>query len=412
MKNYIHRNIYYIFIFFLLLIFFILEFRTLKIAFNTSITSPVDFPQEYIGGKQLLSGKSLYNWDYKVVFKEFKIPQDSNKINAHPPFAAILLLPLSLLSYQHAIFVWSLLTIFFMFVTTFFLLKAENISLKYFPLMILFVFGWWPFKDNLALGQIDILLLLFVVLAYFFLNKNEILSGVFIALATMLKFYPGLLILYFLVTKKYKAFMSAVVVIFIIFLVTLIITHNDWFILFFKIIPKDVKNFQASPWVISINGFLTRCFLFIKNKKIAFLFENFLYYSSALILMLMTFSIGKNKLRNNLGFSIFVILSLLLSPLTFEYSLNLLLLPSLILLKEFLNKKNLKGIILFMIASICAYGMYYSILERFYFITHRHFNSLPSTFIEAISVYGMQTYGILFLFFLNYKLLKEHIESN
>ncbi len=227
------------------------------------MAAPGDFVQDYIGGKQLLAGKSVYPADfteiYKGLFKESpELKEITVTANVHPPLVSMRLSPLWLLSFKDAAVVWSLITIVCMFVIIILLLKSEDISLKYVSLIALFVFAWQPFQSNLMLGQISILVTLFVIAGWFFYKKgHEAASGVFIALAAMLKFYPGLLIVYFLINKRYRAFLASIIAVGVILVLTLIVTRYDFFNFIFTIMPQDIRYWQADLVNFPINGFFS-----------------------------------------------------------------------------------------------------------------------------------------------------------
>ena len=168
-KTAIKKIAFYFFLSITVIAYFLIRLPDLKQSFLTGITSPYDFPQDYIAGRQLLAGQSLYPSDfmdlYTSLLKKNGIPADKQLkyINAHPPFTAMLLFPMWRLSFHNAIFLWSLLTIACAILTSFLLIKAADSSFFYVPLLFLFMTAWPPFQLNLALGQTSILITLFVV---------------------------------------------------------------------------------------------------------------------------------------------------------------------------------------------------------------------------------------------------------
>ena len=337
-------------------VYFVVQFPSFKSDFYRGMAAPGDFAQDYVGVRQLLAGQSVYPVNFMELYKD--LFRESPKLitislinNAHPPFVSIILSPLGFLGFKDAAAVWALLTMVFMLLIIFLLLKSENISLKYFPLVVLFTLAWQPFQSNLGLGQISILITLFVIVGWFFYKKeHEILSGVFIALATMLKFYPGLLIVYFLINKRWKAFLASIISVSIIIVLTLIVTKYDFFYLIFNLLPQDIKNTQVSMFNFSINGFFSKLFLPTfavmspYNKEVFTITVNpmlknlFLYTTIALFLFYTALHI--KQYNNDLGFSLFIILSLLLSPLCWDHSLTLLLLSFAILVKELIRRNS------------------------------------------------------------------------
>ena len=88
--------------------------------------------------------------------------------------------------------------------------KADRLT-AFLIFSILFI-QFFPVKFTLTLGQIN-LFILFLITAtyYFFQNKKEILSGIFLGIATLIKIFPGFLIVFFIKEKKWKSVISFLV---------------------------------------------------------------------------------------------------------------------------------------------------------------------------------------------------------
>lgn len=416
----------YIIICIALLAYFFIRFPELKHSFSVGMTMPWDFPQDYIAGKQLLAGKSLYPSNFMEMYEHLlsknNIPVARQIIyrNAHPPFTAILLFPLWFLSFHSAVFLWVFITIFCMFLIIYLLLKSENIPLEYSLLISLFVFAWPPFQTNLSVGQTSILITLFVVAGWFFLKRDkEILSGIFIALATMIKFYPGLLILYFLINRKYKAFSSAAVSIGIILIITFFLTRYDLFHFIFSVVPGDIRYWEADLRNNSFNGFFTKLFLSVHmygntgaiTASLNRFHRNlFLYGTEAFFLFYGAFSTRKYNYNSALGFSSFIIASLLLSPLCWDHYLTLLLLPLIILMQELRKKKTVYEILFF----ITGLFLVSADTGSFYFkkalsVTQLFVHGNAFSILYRLTFFSAPFYGMLLLLLLNLIMLKRSI---
>ncbi len=411
--------VFYVILTAALLVYFVVMFPSLKSAFKIGTVAPSDFVQDYIAARQLISGKSVYPANFTEIYKD--LLQESPNFgsisnNAHPPFVSMLLFPLGFLSFKDASFLWCLIEILCTLFIIFLLLKSEDISLIYFPLILLFILAWQPFQSNLRLGQISILLTLYVIVGWFFYKKgNDTVSGIFIALATMLEFYPGLLIVYFLINKKRKAFLSSIISVGIIIVLTLIVTRYDFFYFIFKVMPQDVKYWQANFGNYSINGFFSTLFLPMSSFNnitnltilVSPFFKNlFLYVTEALLLLYAALHI--KKYNNDLGFSLFIILSLLLSPLCRDYCLTLLLLPFAILIKELIKRNNKYEIAIFLVVlfltPINEYSFYF---RKVVYIAHLYLLGGSPNFIDALTFFFLRFYGMLLLLFLNFRMIRK-----
>ena len=413
-----------------LFIYFIIQFPNLKHSFSMGTTGPSDFAMDYIGANQLLSGKTVYPSNFLKIYTNLllkhgvilqkRLTQGSSHYklnNHHPPFVDMLLSPFALLSFKNAAFLYSIVSIICVVLIIVLLLKSEDISLIYFPLIFLFVLAWPPFHLNLFYGQISILVTLFVTLAWFsYKKKHETILGIFIAFATMLKFYPGLLIIYLLIDKKYKALLTSIITIIGILVLTLILTKYNLFRLFFYIAPKHVEFFDADLGTFSINDFFSKLFLPMRSFNnttaltifVSPFLKNILFYISVGSL-LFYLVLNIKKYTDDLGFSLFVILSLLLSPICFDHYFTLLLIPFVILMNELVKKPNTFEIIIFIVSllfiSVDEYSVYFG---KAIYITHLYLLGNHSSFIDTLTFYSLQFYGILLLLFLNFRMIKKY----
>jgi hypothetical protein len=404
--------------------YFVINVPALKDSLYIGTTAPYDFPHDYIGGRQLIEGKSIYPDNYDELLKNLLVSQGIKPnphilfINPHPPFVDMLLFPLWLLNFHNAAVFWCLIEILCMLFINYLLLKSENISMKYFPLIVLFTLAWQPFQSNLIAGQITILIALFVVLAWFFYKKKyETTSGVFIGMATMLKFYPGFFVVYFLINKKWKAFLSSIITVGVILLLTLIVTKHDFFRFIFIIMPQDLRFWQADLVNFSINGFFSRLFLpMITYNTTAFtiiispFIKNLFYYTAVgLLLLYLLFHIKKYNYNNGTGFSLFAILTLVISPFCWDHYRTLFLLSIVILSKELIKRKNIYETLIFLISlffiSINEYSVYFE--KAVHNTQLLLFPDKAANIVVLLTFYSLPIYGMLLLLYLNFRIIKK-----
>jgi hypothetical protein len=133
-----------------------------------------------------------------------------------------------------------------------------------------------------------------------------------------------------------------------------------------------------------------------------------LYITEALFLLYGVFSIKKYNYDNDAGFSVFIISSLLLSPLCWSHYLTLLLLPLVFLIKELLKKNTISEIVLFLTAlfllSVDTDSFYFKeAVQIAQWWTHG--NSLSLAF--RLTFYDAQFYGMVLLLFLNFRMIRK-----
>ena len=144
-----------------------------------------DFTVFYTAGKILREGHRSQLYDARTQLEaqqEFTADSDIRRgplPYIHPPFEALLYLPLTFLSYGHAFILWNLLNLVLLYAVAV-VLRSSLPSLRQASPwdLMLACLAFFPVFANFHQGQDAILLLLFVVLGFRALNKNaEFVAG-------------------------------------------------------------------------------------------------------------------------------------------------------------------------------------------------------------------------------------------
>jgi len=167
-----------------------------------------DFHYHYLASRAMMKGMDIYNAE--LVGKKFK----------YFPINAVLFMPFALSNPYASESLWLIahLIMTFMIFKTIRKLFDEGLG------------TWWIipiicvgdiFWENIKLGQINLPVFFFTVMGLnAFVNNKEFKSGLYIGLASVLKFMPIVFVVYFALKKEWKvvkgAILAAVVLIFII----------------------------------------------------------------------------------------------------------------------------------------------------------------------------------------------------
>jgi alpha-1,2-mannosyltransferase len=129
----------------------------------------------------------------------------------YPPFAALTMLPMALVSWPVAVVIGAILTI----VATVWLMRTllapmieRHRLTPWFTLAIALCLlaVYEPFRETFLFGQVNMLLLALVAFDLLFLvARRSHWAGVAIGLATAIKLTPGIFLIYLLVTKRWRA---------------------------------------------------------------------------------------------------------------------------------------------------------------------------------------------------------------
>ncbi len=119
-------------------------------------------------------------------------------------------------------------------------------------------FSFFPLANNSIFGNYDSLILLLVALAlYVYQRGNEYHCGALLALGTMLKVFPGFLIFYFIIKRRWRVLLASFITGAVLFAATLIyIPFNRQMEYLYMI--THLKVVDASPLNQSLVGFFTR----------------------------------------------------------------------------------------------------------------------------------------------------------
>jgi len=290
-----------------------------------------DLYQDYFAAKHLLNHESIYS--------------DITHQNYHPPLAAFLFAPLALLPYWYACLTWSIITIFLYFTSGWLVLKELDFRLPYYYLLVIIGYSlcWYPFQANIALGQWSILIGTCLVIGWICLrHQKNFFAGVILGLSCLIKLFPGLIIIYLILTKRWKALVTMISVVLIGFLVMGIILGPSEIIYYFTmIVPRDVNAFIAFPGNYSILGIFEIFFwdgawvkpIFISPIPIN-LIALVLDIGVLIILIRLMLHLPINTDNDDIKYALTIITMFFISPLSWQHMLTILILPiSIILMK-------------------------------------------------------------------------------
>ena len=108
-----------------------------------------------------------------------------------------------------AYILWELLSLSLYLGFFFLILKSSSFSNSNLVLSAALLLSYsWIALDNLTLGQVNILLTFILFISLNLDEKKSILAGFLLALVTAIKMSPAILILYFILNKRYKIVVS------------------------------------------------------------------------------------------------------------------------------------------------------------------------------------------------------------
>jgi hypothetical protein len=180
----------------------------------------LDFTQYYVASRLILEGKGneIYgsNSSYHARAAAYGAVTEAGEsmTNAYPPFAAFLLLPFALLPFRFSLVLFTILGLVASAVgVRLFFADEDQISRGSLTLAgLLVTFSFFPVYYSIYMGQMNALLFLLAAMALHAARRDRAWPcGLFIALATLLKIFPAVLIAYFAVKRKPRIVVATLV---------------------------------------------------------------------------------------------------------------------------------------------------------------------------------------------------------
>lgn len=170
-------------------------------------TLNTDFPNYYLVARLVHEGWNLdriYDWIWLQRVKDhWGVDQQLVAFAGLTPFSALPILPYAAFSALEAKRLWILTNIFFLFATVEILVRVTQLGRR--RVWLLTLLAVLPLRTSFLDGQMHILVLLLLVLAYFCHRRNKsIACGFFLSIAGALKVYPLLFAFYFLWKRRWR----------------------------------------------------------------------------------------------------------------------------------------------------------------------------------------------------------------
>lgn len=245
----------------------------------------------------------------------------------YPPASLLLFLPFYQLPFTISKIIWTSLSLLCLFagiknlvkefkLSNFFSsrLSPTNTSLIFFLLFM----QTFPVKFSLSQGQINFFVFFGLTLLVSTLRKNQdLLSGLILAILTIIKFSPIFFVLYFIITKKTKATLSFI---FLFIFLNLFIDHfyhQNLNISFIQSLLFMTNNYSTYYYNQSLAAFIGRQFT---SSEIAKIVNN----TTSIFLWINTLrSVKTFTGHTHRNVSLFLVTILLTSPLTWQHHLIL-----------------------------------------------------------------------------------------
>lgn len=285
----------------------------------------------------------------------------------YPPTVFFVFFPLTFLSVIQASYVYTTLSIFSLVFSLYLLSKIFNVNFLGTQNLIFMTFAVisFPVKFTLGMGQINMFILLLMTLTLLFIkNRKNLIAGIFLGLAIVIKLFPLFLPLYLLIKfKKGNRGMAIpwtrvkvwiqkkqlandlevldgmlLVIVISMFLIALFIPKDYILHFFFVTIPSLSSSWKLDYYNQALSGFIGRG---LGVGELA----NIIKIVLGLIITFITlYLIGKNEKEgifpDSLKFGILITLSLIVNNFSWQHHFVWLIIPFYI---TFIYLKNINA---------------------------------------------------------------------
>jgi hypothetical protein len=319
---------------------------TVQIVWSARMVS--DFTQDYLAARALLSGRSIYTpfVEAEVVEGTRSSPWTltlANRLgsavdNYHPPFLAVLFVPLAYLPYHLAFFLWAGLSLLLYLYLLWLVGRTLHFRLTLAELLlgIGLALLWMPLQYHLIEGQLGILVAACVFTAWSRSRQRQnVWSGVLIGVASLVKLFPLLYFAYFLVRKRWLEFASGLLTFVLGVALTLAVVgwaNTSGYVE--HIAFQDTEEHGASLYNLSLWGAVGRLVrqgpFFQPVVNLGRVAVVPVLLTDLVVLGLVLWSVWRAPATpegEDQAFALVCVAMLLLSPVTWQHGLVLLILP-------------------------------------------------------------------------------------
>lgn len=299
-----------------------------------------DFVQDYYAVRAWMEGQSIYG---EEVLTRAQQERGVSFPNFHPPFSILLFLPLGYLTYDTAYLLYSFIGLVIHTSICWMVVRyLTNSTSLFIPVLGLSIIS--PiFNETTTQGNTSILMAGGLIASWRLLQLgHDKRAGVLLAVCGLLKMFPLLFGLYLLVTRRWTALVSfGISLVLCVVLCVLVIGMNDITLYVTERMGSNVGEYGFHGGNLGLSGMI-RPFLVSHPENViapivhAPLFASFVVGVINLcvvgLLVREGLRLGREQSAHTLLYSLYLVGMLLVSPIVWQHSFEVLLLPFLYLL--------------------------------------------------------------------------------
>lgn len=368
-----------------------------------------DFPNYYISSQQVIQGESvdkLYdgNWFQEQIYKSGI--KALGKFSPQPPIAALIMTPIAWLKPLTAKRVWLLMSLAFLVGSI--ILAKRLFSLSTISATIAMIIMGRGLANDIYYGQVYLMITFGILLSLWLIRfkKMKVLGGSILAIVSILKYFPALFVIYFIVKKENKVVASFLLTLVVLFIFQIVYFGSDFIISYaLEVLPAHLSGDIPNQGGFAISyqswpSFLNNLFVFHPDYNITplinwsagrpimlLLVYSCVVFISSWFLLKVQRSNLEEPVKSELLLINLIVSGLVLLPATASYHFLFLFIPACIMLKR--RTDHIKIVFISLIVAILFLPYPFSSYDNFFMLI------LSYPRLGAISLMLMATYYLI-----------------
>lgn len=308
-------------------------------------TITFDFYQDWASARNFLNGEPIYA-DISLTIERYlgwRLPENWSpwywRVNTHPPPSVLITLPFAWLDYPEAFLLWNLLSLAALAATFWLMARQFAIRISAWSLLsiIALLLVWYPFRQQMTQGQINLVLLLMLTVIWAAHRSAWFwTAGAVLGAATAVKLFPGLLFVYFVLRRQWKVAASSAATLIVITVVSALVLGSQTYYAYVVDVLPASDQWQSHWHNTSLMAFWTKLFdpapaggAIIPIWRSPVLARVGGWLSCAVVVAILMWAIlrARTPSDHDLAFGLTVTAMLLVSPITWSQNLVLLIVP-------------------------------------------------------------------------------------
>ena len=238
-------------------------------ARGTGTVGGIDFKAYYIAAEMLRSGKDFYDVRQQAEEVQARGLPLNESYYIYPPLLAMVFVPLTALPMQQAAQVWFFLNMALYGLSLVIVSRTLDLGRRsdVLPLLWILAFLFPPALFTLYKGQVNIVILLLLAVTYWLCSRDrQVLAGLALGVATMVKIIPVLLLPYAFWRRRYALGVTAVGTICVLSVLGLLIVGVGPHRTYLAWVLPSLGQPRPNPANQSLGGFLS--LLLVENPYV------------------------------------------------------------------------------------------------------------------------------------------------